>query len=70
MMTLACDLHGAHTTVLKKGGKKNNVYQPHSNNIHQLYNNGVALADSHFPNKNFFFQSLYKPGEVLSVPGG
>ena len=28
------DLHAVHTTILQK----NNIYQPHSNNIHQLYN--------------------------------
>jgi len=34
-MKQAYDLHRVHTTILL--GKK--VYQPHSNNIYQLYNN-------------------------------
>jgi len=38
MMKQAYGLHTVHTAILQKRGK-NNVYQPHSNNIHQLYNN-------------------------------
>jgi len=33
-MKLAHDLHTVHATILQ--GKK--IYQPHSNNFHQLYN--------------------------------
>jgi len=33
---IAYDLHTVHTTILLK--RKNNAYQQHSNNIHQLYN--------------------------------
>jgi hypothetical protein len=34
MMKLAYDLYAVHTTILQK----KEVYQPHSNNIHQQYN--------------------------------
>ena len=39
-MKYAYDLHAVHvhTTNLQK--RKNNDYQTHSNNIHQLYNSG------------------------------
>jgi len=36
MMKQIYDLHTVHTTILQT---KNNIYQPHSSNIHQLYNN-------------------------------
>jgi len=35
-MKQAYDLHKARSAILQKR-RKNNVYHPHSNNIHQLY---------------------------------
>ena len=34
-------IHAVHNTSLQK----NNVYQPHSNNIHQLYNSRLQISN-------------------------
>ena len=44
IMKQACEVRTVHTAILQK---RENVYQPHSNNIHQLYNNVLSYHILH-----------------------